>query len=652
MSRLFTLLLVMLIPTGLGCPTKPISVPPTPPPTSTLDSENAVEASAADGVSDSGDQPAMETDSESESLTAADAKGAASTPTFSPAGEWTTRKMVALVATGPLTIDLSVRMGGKSLEQASADATETVIAELKQAAKSDEALKWESVLDMELVQSGWIGNLIPDDEEQRGELVTMYDSNTDGLADDVELVAFLTRGLSRSASLQVTNGAGFGSSTGVSPWGPADVDQNNALDLSAGGEDGMDGGQTVGESEASEGGNFLQSIMQRDLNGDEMISRQEAVGEADMTGAMMGSRSLLDNTTLLVLEAQPVPANDNTSVAGESESAAAEEKQLRRKATELVKHYTILGNIPRDQFSNWDDPTWDRWDADHNLSLEVNEVVAMLQGEAAVSIYVDLPALAIEPRVVEAGDQRASQVIHVLSPAGDGTSSSWLANELAGNGAGGRFRSADCSVRIEVSDDLPAAAIGRLRAGLQQSLNNPQMKVLTRSQLGLSETGLDLIDSNRDGALSDEEFSRGMRWLAVRQEGRLLATWRVAGPAWFELSDANGDGRVTAPELRDLRARLAIYDRDGDGSITPFELPLLAALEVRRSDSRLSGLVPAGEGRPSTDVADPGDWFAAMDSNGDGAVSYAEFLGTREQFEKFDTDKDGFMLRREVYAAP
>jgi Ca2+-binding EF-hand superfamily protein len=170
--------------------------------------------------------------------------------------------------------------------------------------------------------------------------------------------------------------------------------------------------------------------------------------------------------------------------------------------------------------------------------------------------------------------------------------------------------------------------------------------------LGLSERGLELIDPNRDGSLSDEEFSQALRWLAVRQEGRLLATWRTVGPAWFELSDANADGRAVATELRELQLQLVNLDRDGDHLLTPFELPLLAALEIRRSDSRLSQLVPSGEGRAAADAADPGDWFAAMDSNGDGAVSYSEFLGTREQFDKFDADQDGFVLRREVYAAP
>src|SRR5262249_5421052 len=36
-------------------------------------------------------------------------------------------------------------------------------------------------------------------------------------------------------------------------------------------------------------------------------------------------------------------------------------------------------------------------------------------------------------------------------------------------------------------------------------------------------------------------------------------------------------------------------------------------------------------------------WFRKMDKNGDGDVSFTEFLGTREEFNRIDTDGDGLI---------
>jgi hypothetical protein len=36
-------------------------------------------------------------------------------------------------------------------------------------------------------------------------------------------------------------------------------------------------------------------------------------------------------------------------------------------------------------------------------------------------------------------------------------------------------------------------------------------------------------------------------------------------------------------------------------------------------------------------------WFRKMDVNGDGDVSPAEFLGTREDFDRIDADRDGLI---------
>jgi len=45
------------------------------------------------------------------------------------------------------------------------------------------------------------------------------------------------------------------------------------------------------------------------------------------------------------------------------------------------------------------------------------------------------------------------------------------------------------------------------------------------------------------------------------------------------------------------------------------------------------------------------DWFRNMDRDTDGRVSRKEFIGTDEQFEKIDTDRDQFISLAEARAA-
>lgn len=45
------------------------------------------------------------------------------------------------------------------------------------------------------------------------------------------------------------------------------------------------------------------------------------------------------------------------------------------------------------------------------------------------------------------------------------------------------------------------------------------------------------------------------------------------------------------------------------------------------------------------------DWFRTMDKNDDGKLTRIEFIGTDEQFERVDADKDGFISPREASAA-
>ncbi|RMF40802.1 MAG: hypothetical protein D6753_10870, partial [Planctomycetota bacterium] len=108
------------------------------------------------------------------------------------------------------------------------------------------------------------------------------------------------------------------------------------------------------------------------------------------------------------------------------------------------------------------------------------------------------------------------------------------------------------------------------------------------------------------------------------------------------------DRRLTRMELESLPERYAAFDQDGDGGLTPSELPLVVELNLQRNEPGLALLRNAPMG-PMATGQDPADWFSAMDVNADGVVDLDEFLGETTDFQQLDADSDGFISRREVY---
>src|SRR5262249_51357840 len=108
--------------------------------------------------------------------------------------------------------------------------------------------------------------------------------------------------------------------------------------------------------------------------------------------------------------------------------------------------------------------------------------------------------------------------------------------------------------------------------------------------------------------------------------------------------------------LKTAWARLKHLDLDGDGCISPGELVRQFQVQVERgSQTGLRGFValPAGFNptppiRPAGYPAGTPLWFKKMDRHVDGDVSFREFLGTREEFNRIDTDGDGLISPEEA----
>ncbi len=154
------------------------------------------------------------------------------------------------------------------------------------------------------------------------------------------------------------------------------------------------------------------------------------------------------------------------------------------------------------------------------------------------------------------------------------------------------------------------------------------------------------LDKNGDGKVSRDEFT-----------GR---------PAMFERVDANKDGFLEAAEVKALvasaskppspaavpsqpGARIMAMDKNGDGKVSRAEYTGAAAL-FDRLDANGDSFLDKEEAAEGPKVML--ELLRSMDSNGDGKLSRDEFRGPPERFSQLDADNDGFVTLDEVRAAP
>ena len=507
-----------------------------------------------------------------------------------PPQSWSVHRIVALASTGPILIDVSANIGGKSLDEAAAAATGRAVAQI--AKDLEKPWSWAKLLDHPLIGSGWLGNLVPEGE-QREQLIGMYNKDGDDEVDDDELSAFLTRGLAREAAFRFTDiGFAPGTTASRSPWEQLDSNRDSSLD----------------KSEIAD----IPTVAARfDLNEDRIISLAEMQSNrSTQSSEMMGSSSFLDTKSAIEVRVDQKP---------------------RQVAQQLLEHYTILGSISRVQWPSWSDTKWNEFDVDGDQQITSDELEQITTVKPDLDIRIQFQINA------EAG-------CTMSATAGAESNLTWTSRlETAGQAS-----SNSVVLAVVVTDSYAAANRASLRGQLTNALSNPQIAIVVRNQLKLSENAFDVLDADKDDKLSDEEFENAWEWLTAIRGSRILARWMFTDSAWFRMADVDANGRLTQLELQKFTSFLAGLDHDQDGSISPSEMPLTVRLEIAHTDDRLATNFPSPTEKPTREIG----WFAASDSNNDDFISIAEFLGSNDDFLAYDANNDGFISPAEAYISP
>ncbi|HVW02019.1 MAG TPA: hypothetical protein VHB77_16820, partial [Planctomycetaceae bacterium] len=160
------------------------------------------------------------------------------------------------------------------------------------------------------------------------------------------------------------------------------------------------------------------------------------------------------------------------------------------------------------------------------------------------------------------------------------------------------------------------------------------------------------LDLDGDGKVVPNELEAALQRESTVTRSLIQIEFHRRGPSLWNLLDTNVDQILSERELRKLGELLRNFDIDGDGVIAYHECPFGFEVQINRGvrsdrSSRRQYLQPSRAKLGNS----PPTWFLRMDANGDSDISLREFLGTAEQFQRLDTDRDGLIDAREAEKA-
>lgn len=520
----------------------------------------------------------------------------------------TIERFAVLMPGGPLIVEVDLKRDGKPFRHEREKLLDDMLAAADR--NDDGKIEW---LEAWKTPRFTMGRFRLQNDQQRDVYTRQFDTNSNGIVDRGEARMVMARYFQGDAFV-VVQGSAFGGNLRVYSNGRVMQQSNGSANVSR----------------------LL------DTNNDNALDSDEVAAAAER----LKSRDADDNDLLYVAEingaAPPQGVRQQiVSAAGLSRGGQAQAAVLLGPASSpanvirllRLQYGTDSGPIGKDAFYA-DESLFEKLDSDSDGVLEVGEVTALND---------------IEP--------------HVRLQANIGKSKGqWLTVVEAAEG-------------LERSDETDRSASiqrGRVRVTFSSPAETQQRRVQfgATAQAYLSrfdgdnngylekdevQAGLvqqfELWDANNDGKVFKDEIEAALKLMQAPQRSQVRASVVKEGSPLFKAMDRSGDNRLSLREMKTAQERLKEFDQNSDGLITNDEIPVAMTVTFGAGTSGYRYAVPGAVQQQTRPTVDAPDWFQRMDRNGDGDVTLKEFPGTKADFEKLDTNKDGFVEPAEAKAA-
>lgn len=327
----------------------------------------------------------------------------------------------------------------------------------------------------------------------------------------------------------------------------------------------------------------------------------------------------------------------------DDEPPGAVNSELLRDATEPILAGRLVRRYDKDQDAHltaeelgWKSERAAAMDTDGDGRLNIQELSRLAAAEPDISLQVDLGKEASEAMQVIGADTSDVDISRpdLVRLRRDGLSLS----------VGYRHRDPMQEARQNAE-----AAFNAIDADANGYLDRDEISEHQRFERYL----FDAMDHDNDDRLFAEEMLNYVAEYTEPASTSCQVTLLDNGNGFFQMLDSNGDGRISIRELR--KCEQTLLDASGNEEVlNPSRLTKSYRIEIQRGGRSLFGRVdrPSAE-TPAALLKPPSGpiWFQRMDRNGDGDLTWDEFLGPREVFHQLDTDQDALIDEHEAESA-
>jgi Ca2+-binding EF-hand superfamily protein len=517
-------------------------------------------------------------------------------------------RILLLTPGGPLVIDVILQLEGQNFEEAlgrlADDAFKTADED------GDGKTTWEDLANNPRFRSGEFGNLVADTEEERRQLIRIYDADNDQMVDREELPRFLTRNAGGGKSFALRSSNEYRGTNR----------RRSATRLLI--DDDRDGAITDEELAAAP-----TRLLNRDADNDEIVVLAEV---KDTAVEMMQAPGMMGNRRRVT--------EPDTAV------------WLTDKSMDISKRWGMVQFQLQELYSFGEQIVPGDWPLTPELFKTLDEDA---DGELTKTEFPKLksvtPHFVLELDFEAKEEKDRSPKLKLRQIASELMAMKPVVRELRSRIS---IQLPNTEVELFVNQDATltnvAETVKAQFAAFDRNKNGYWEKDEVPEQIPGVGVSFAQLDSDKDDKVYEKEVAAYLEQRVAVTRAQVRARASDQEDALFTALDTDGDGRLNTREIRLAPSKLKTLDQNQDGKLQSDEIPGSMVIGFIRGNPQQDAQLLSSNAlvAPAADASLP-RWFRGMDANVDGEISPREFFGTAVKFTSIDKDADGYITIEE-----